>query len=96
MANPANDLGSQGLAAAFTFAAAVAVFTFGGYWLDRRLGTGVLFVIVGFLVGVAGGFLHLLSRLAPEYLPFRRRARRGKAIQRPERGDDAPPSSKVP
>lgn len=63
-----NDLGAQAWAASFTFAVAVALFTLAGVWLDAQLGTGFVFLIVGFLLGTVGGLLHLISRLAPQYL----------------------------
>lgn len=65
MIPPANDLGANAWSAAFTFAVAVALFTIGGVWLDRRLGTAFVFTVVGCLIGTAGGFLHLIARLAP-------------------------------
>ncbi len=32
-----------------------------GYWIDSRLGTKALFVLLGFLLGMAVGVLHLLQ-----------------------------------
>lgn len=49
----------------FQFAATLGVFAFGGYWLDQRLGTLPLFLIVGVLLGFAGGFLSLVRRVPP-------------------------------
>jgi F0F1-type ATP synthase assembly protein I len=37
-------------------AVSVALFTLGGVWLDRRLGTGVLFTLLGLALGFGGGF----------------------------------------
>jgi len=31
-----------------------------GLWVDRRLGTGFVFLLVGLAVGCIGGFYHLL------------------------------------
>ena len=31
-----------------------------GYWLDKRLGTVVLFIVVGLALGGVGGMYHLL------------------------------------
>ena len=45
----------------------VALFAYGGYWLDGRLGTLPLFVVVGSLLGAVGGFIHFLARVAPEH-----------------------------
>lgn len=39
--------------------AAVGLFSFGGLWLDRRLGTLPLGTLLGFLVGISLGFLSL-------------------------------------
>lgn len=66
------DLGGNALAASMTFALAVALFTLGGWWLDQKLGTRVVFLVLGFLLGAAGGMLHLLGRLGVP-LPFGRR-----------------------
>lgn len=80
------DLGGNALAAAMTFALAVALFTLGGWWLDRKLGTRAVFLVLGFLVGAAGGMLHLLGRLGVP-LPF---ARRPPPPSPPTATDDAP------
>ncbi len=71
----APDYGTHALAAAMTFALAVALFAYGGSWLDDKLGTSPLFLVVGCLLGAAGGMLHMISRLAPGALPFGRRAK---------------------
>jgi len=42
-------------------AACILVFVFGGRWLDTRLGTGVLFTLVGAVLGF-GGFMWSLVR----------------------------------
>ena len=52
--------------------AAVALFTLGGRWLDEELGwSSPLFLLVGFILGALGGFVHLVNTVAPEMLPFR-------------------------
>ncbi len=33
----------------------------GGYWLDRRIGTSPLFVVLGAILGFAVGMFHLLQ-----------------------------------
>lgn len=33
----------------------------GGYWLDRRIGTSPLFLILGAMLGFAAGMFHLLQ-----------------------------------
>jgi F0F1-type ATP synthase assembly protein I len=77
----APDYGSNALAASLTFAVAVALFTLLGWWLDSNIGTTPIFLVLGFLVGAAGGMLHLLARLAPSALPWNRRR-----DQQPPRG----------
>jgi F0F1-type ATP synthase assembly protein I len=46
-------------AAGFELAASVLLGLFGGQWLDRRLGTAPLFLLVGVLLGMAAGFWNL-------------------------------------
>ena len=68
-----------------TFAVVVAMFALGGFWLDGKLGTSPLFVLLGILLGLLGGTIHLLRTLSPGTLPFGRRppAQRTKDQQRP-------------
>lgn len=54
---PASQFAGLGL----QLAAVVAVFTYGGYWLDRRLGTTPWLTILLVFVG-AGGALHSIYR----------------------------------
>lgn len=42
---------------------AIALFALGGNWLDGRLGTRPLFVLLGVFLGFGGGFLSIYSRL---------------------------------
>jgi F0F1-type ATP synthase assembly protein I len=63
----------RALSAGLTFAAAVAMFALGGNWLDDRLGTQPLCILLGMLLGMVGGTLHLLRVLAPATLPFRQK-----------------------
>jgi F0F1-type ATP synthase assembly protein I len=42
--------------AGLEFAVAIALFTLGGVWLDRRLGTKAVFTILGLAIGFGGGF----------------------------------------
>ena len=55
-----------------TFAVTATLFGLGGYWLDREFGTVPLFLLIGLFVGFIGGFVHLLSVVAPDLLPFRK------------------------
>ena len=47
------------------FFVAVGLFTLGGVWLDRRLGTGVLFTLLGLALGFGGGFYAMYRDLYP-------------------------------
>ncbi len=40
-----------------TYAAALIFYGFGGWWLDGKLGTQPLFLLVGVALGAVGGFL---------------------------------------
>ncbi|MBI5852281.1 MAG: AtpZ/AtpI family protein [Planctomycetes bacterium] len=71
------DRGADALGAALTMALAVALFTWGGYRLDLALGSSPLFVFAGAMLGVVGGFLHLVRVLAPELRLFRKKGRDG-------------------
>ncbi len=64
------DRGTQAIAAALTFAVAVALFGYGGYWLDGRWGTSPWFLLLGVTLGTVGGFLHVVLKLAPDMLPW--------------------------
>jgi F0F1-type ATP synthase assembly protein I len=46
-----------------TFAASVAVFGGGGYFLDQGLGTYPWFLSIGVFVGGAGGILHIVRQV---------------------------------
>jgi F0F1-type ATP synthase assembly protein I len=45
------------------FALAIVVFLYAGQWLDRRLGTGPLFLILGVFVGAGGAFYSMYRKL---------------------------------
>ena len=36
-----------------------------GHWLDRQLGTWVVFVVLGAIVGMTGGLMHLIQMTQP-------------------------------
>ena len=56
-----SDQGLKGVAPYFDlglrFALAIAIGTYGGYWLDSKLNTLPLFLIIGLLLGAVSGFL---------------------------------------
>lgn len=66
----ASDFAGIGL----QFAVSIILFVFAGQWLDRRLGTGPLFLIVGAFVGAAGSFYSMYRKL----MASQRRDRQGK------------------
>lgn len=68
-----SGLGARAFGAGLTMAVTVALFSYGGYLLDGLLGTEPLFLVIGALLGILGGTIHLLAALAPESLPFGRR-----------------------
>jgi ATP synthase protein I len=45
------------------FAIAIVLFAFIGVWLDGRLGTSPLFVLLGVLLGAAGAFYSMYRKL---------------------------------
>lgn len=46
------------------FVAAILVFLFLGKWIDGRLGTAPLFLILGTFVGAAGGFYSMYRKVS--------------------------------
>lgn len=59
---------SRALGAGLTFAVTVALFALGGVWLDGKLATSPWFVLVGSLLGIFGGAIHVIQELAPGVL----------------------------
>jgi len=49
-----------------TFAATLGVFAYGGYWLDRWLGTLPLFLISGVLLGFLGATYSMARKVYPD------------------------------
>ncbi|MFK7743057.1 MAG: AtpZ/AtpI family protein [Planctomycetota bacterium] len=95
--------GQQAFGAAATMAVSVALFTFGGLWLDQKFGTKPWLLLLMVSLGLVGGLLHLIGAVAPEMLPFRGSTRPGKersgaAVSKPEArpndstSHDPPPS----
>jgi len=56
---PPSELAGLGLALGLT----TALFAVAGNWLDGRLGTKPLFVLLGVFLGFGGGFWSMYSRL---------------------------------
>ena len=48
------------------FALAIALCAGGGYWLDTKLNTIPLFLIVGLLLGATSGFVTIYRAVYPE------------------------------
>ena len=68
--DPMRGEGTRVLAAGMTFAASMALFALGGYWLDGQFGSQPWLTLVGCLFGLVGGTIHLLNAVAPGTLPF--------------------------
>jgi F0F1-type ATP synthase assembly protein I len=49
-----SDLG-QALMLGMNFAVGMAVFSFGGYWIDQKRGGGLLFTVSGMVLGLGYG-----------------------------------------
>jgi ATP synthase protein I len=64
---PATPSASGGMAAyaglGFQFAIAILLGLYLGQWVDRKLGTRSLFLIIGVFFGAATGFYSMLRRL---------------------------------
>jgi F0F1-type ATP synthase assembly protein I len=55
----ASDFAGIGL----QFAASILLFVYAGQWLDRRIGTGPVFLIVGVFLGGGGAFYSMYRKL---------------------------------
>ena len=68
MADLRNDRMRQGLSGGelsgigIQFALIIVLFTFGGIWLDRRLGTSPWLLLVCVFVGAGGGFFSIYCK----------------------------------
>ncbi len=66
------DLG-RAISLGLTFAVGVAVFSFGGFLIDQRRGGGILFTVIGLILGLALGayetwrVIELLNREAAKH-----------------------------
>jgi F0F1-type ATP synthase assembly protein I len=80
---------SEYLGLGFQFAATILVFLFVGHWLDGRLGTHPVLLVVGVFGGAAAGLLNLYRDLVRR--PSRRDPR---GIGECGRGSDSEPPSR--
>ena len=70
-------------------ATVVGLFSYGGYLLDQKTGLSPLFLLLGLFLGGFGGFIHLVSVISPEMLPFgKRRLDAMKTQRKNDRPDD--------
>ncbi len=69
--------------AGLTLAVTVGLFAYAGLWLDKRLGTAPLCLLVLVGLGMVGGMLHLIRLLAPELWPFGKLPRNGGTPPKP-------------
>ncbi len=60
------------------FAVAVVVFLFAGQWLDRRLGTSPIFLMLGVFVGAGAAFYSMYRKLMADQMAEEARKKRGK------------------
>ena len=67
------DRTTRHVGAGLTMAAVVGLFSYGGHLLDERTGLSPVFLLVGMALGSVGGFIHLVSVVAPEMLPFQKK-----------------------
>jgi len=69
--SPARDIALQGKefgrlsGIGMQFALTIVVMAFVGHWLDQRLGTLPLFLILGVLLGFIGGTISMIKRVSP-------------------------------
>jgi F0F1-type ATP synthase assembly protein I len=64
-----------------TYGAAVVLYALGGWWLDGKLGTSPLFLLIGVGLGAVGGFLWVYR----EVLRAEAQSREKKAAEAGER-----------
>ncbi|MCB9915460.1 MAG: AtpZ/AtpI family protein [Planctomycetes bacterium] len=65
----------------FQFVAAMGLFGWLGWWLDGKLATYPLMMIVGLFLGATGGFISLIKAIPPS-----------SSRRVPPRDDDTPPT----
>ncbi len=62
----AKAAGSEFASLGIAMGLAIALLAVGGNWLDNRLGTAPLFVLLGVFAGFAGGCYSMFGRLAAQ------------------------------
>ena len=60
------------------FAGSIILFLFIGQWLDRRLGTGPLFLILGVFTGAGGAFYSMYRSLMADQRAEEKKTEKGK------------------
>lgn len=58
--SPVGDSGGSALGLSFQFAGSLLLFTLGGHFLDGRLDSSPLFLLLGVAAGLVGGFVSML------------------------------------
>jgi len=71
------DTDTRALGADMTLAVSIKLFAYGGLWLDGQIGTTPWLLVLGVVLGITGGMLHLIRVLAPELWPFGKLPRKG-------------------
>jgi F0F1-type ATP synthase assembly protein I len=63
--SPADSAAGAGsyLGTGLAFAASILVFLYLGQWVDRKLGTAPLFLVIGVFIGAGAGFYSLYKKL---------------------------------
>lgn len=57
---PLGDSGGSALGLSFQFAGSLLLFTLGGHFLDGRMDSSPLFLLLGVAAGLVGGFVSML------------------------------------
>jgi len=61
-----NKYANQAITLGIQFAVAVGLCLAGGYWLDQKLSTTPLFIIIGVFLGGSAGFLSIYREVYSE------------------------------
>jgi F0F1-type ATP synthase assembly protein I len=74
------------------FALTIAVFSFAGVWLDRRLGTSPWLLLICVFVGAAGGFFSMFRKITAAQRRDAERIARAKQSQQAQQAQQAQPN----